>query len=81
MKHLGHETGQRLGDSRDAFAVIRALVPVPTVKPPAGIEAPKTGILDGVAADQAHLRDPNAKAMSQTWWRDRKAFEPAFAAA
>jgi NAD(P)-dependent dehydrogenase (short-subunit alcohol dehydrogenase family) len=55
----------------------------------AGIDAPKTppsevaaGILDGLAADQEDIfPDPNAKAMSQTWWRDPKAFEQAFAAA
>ena len=55
----------------------------------ASIDAPKTppsevaaGILDGLAADQEDIfPDPNAKAMSQRWWSDPKAFEQAFAAA
>jgi NAD(P)-dependent dehydrogenase (short-subunit alcohol dehydrogenase family) len=53
-----------------------------------GIEVPKTpaatvaaGVLDGLAADQEDIfPDPNAVAMSQTWWSDPKAFERAFAA-
>ncbi|HEX5617663.1 MAG TPA: SDR family NAD(P)-dependent oxidoreductase [Solirubrobacteraceae bacterium] len=52
-----------------------------------GIDVPKTpattvaaGMLDGLAADQEDIfPDPNAVAMSQTWWSDPKAFERAFA--
>jgi NAD(P)-dependent dehydrogenase (short-subunit alcohol dehydrogenase family) len=52
----------------------------------AGIDAPKTpprqvaeGLLDGLAADQEDIfPDPNAQAMSRTWWADPKAFERAF---
>jgi NAD(P)-dependent dehydrogenase (short-subunit alcohol dehydrogenase family) len=55
----------------------------------AGIEAPKTppaevaaGILEGLAADEEDIfPDPNARAMSQTWWSDPKAFERAFSGA
>jgi NAD(P)-dependent dehydrogenase (short-subunit alcohol dehydrogenase family) len=51
----------------------------------AGIDAPKTapaavaaGILDGLATDQEDIfPDPNAQAMSQTWWSDPKGFERA----
>jgi hypothetical protein len=36
------------------------------------------GVLDGLAADQEDIfPDPNAVAMSQTWWSDPKAFERA----
>ncbi len=53
----------------------------------AGIDAPKTpprqvaeALLDGLAADQEDIfPDPNAQAMSATWWSDPKAFERAFA--
>jgi NAD(P)-dependent dehydrogenase (short-subunit alcohol dehydrogenase family) len=52
----------------------------------AGIDAPKTpprqvaeALLDGLAADQEDIfPDPNAQAMSATWWSDPKAFERAF---
>jgi NAD(P)-dependent dehydrogenase (short-subunit alcohol dehydrogenase family) len=52
----------------------------------AGIEAPKTsaidvanGLLDGLAEDLEDIfPDPNARAMSTTWWTDPKAFERAF---
>jgi len=55
----------------------------------AGIEAPKSppaevaaALLDDLAADQQDIfPDPNARAMSQTWSRDPKAFERAFAGA
>jgi NAD(P)-dependent dehydrogenase (short-subunit alcohol dehydrogenase family) len=55
----------------------------------AGIDAPKTppadvaaGILDGLGADQEDIfPDPNAQAMSQTWWSDPKSFERAFSGA
>lgn len=55
----------------------------------AGIEAPKTppvevaaGILDGLAAGEEDIfPDPNARAMSQIWWSDPKAFERAFSGA
>lgn len=55
----------------------------------AGIETPKTppdevaaALLDGVAADQEDIfPDPNAQAMSQTWFSDPKAFERAFSGA
>jgi NAD(P)-dependent dehydrogenase (short-subunit alcohol dehydrogenase family) len=53
----------------------------------AGIDAPKTpprqvaeALLDGLAADQEDIfPDPNAQAMSATWWSDPKAVERAFA--
>jgi NAD(P)-dependent dehydrogenase (short-subunit alcohol dehydrogenase family) len=53
----------------------------------AGIDAPKTppaevaaGILNGLAADHEDIfPDPNAQAMSRTWWSDPKSFERAFA--
>jgi NAD(P)-dependent dehydrogenase (short-subunit alcohol dehydrogenase family) len=53
----------------------------------AGIDAPKTpadvvaaGVLDGLAAEQEDIfPDPNARAMSRTWWSDPKSFERAFA--
>jgi NAD(P)-dependent dehydrogenase (short-subunit alcohol dehydrogenase family) len=53
----------------------------------AGIDLAKTPpavvaarLLDGLAADQEDIfPDPNAEAMSQTWWQDPKAFERAFA--
>ena len=52
----------------------------------AGIDAPKTppaevaaGILDGLADGHEDIfPDPNAQAMSQTWWSDPKTFERAF---
>jgi NAD(P)-dependent dehydrogenase (short-subunit alcohol dehydrogenase family) len=52
----------------------------------AGIDAPKTpprqvaeALLDGLAADREDIfPDPNAQAMSATWWSDPKAFERAF---
>jgi NAD(P)-dependent dehydrogenase (short-subunit alcohol dehydrogenase family) len=52
----------------------------------AGVDAAKTapadvaaGILDGLALDQEDIfPDPNAQAMSETWWSDPKAFERAF---
>jgi NAD(P)-dependent dehydrogenase (short-subunit alcohol dehydrogenase family) len=52
----------------------------------AGIDAPKTpprevadALLDGLEADQEDIfPDPNAQAMSATWWSDPKAFERAF---
>lgn len=52
-----------------------------------GIDLPKTpapvvaaGLLDGLAADREDIfPDPNAEAMSATWWTDPKAFERAFA--
>jgi NAD(P)-dependent dehydrogenase (short-subunit alcohol dehydrogenase family) len=52
----------------------------------AGVDAPKTapaavaaGIVDGLLAGEEDIfPDPNAQAMSQTWWRDPKAFERAF---
>jgi NAD(P)-dependent dehydrogenase (short-subunit alcohol dehydrogenase family) len=52
----------------------------------AGINAPKTapdlvaaGILDGLMADQEDIfPDPNARAVSQMWFSDPKAFERAF---
>ncbi len=52
----------------------------------AGVEAPKTapaevaaGVLDGLLADKEDIfPDPNAQAMSETWWSDPKAFERAF---
>ena len=55
----------------------------------AGVEAPKTapaevaaGILDALADDQEDIfPDPNARAMSHTWWSDPKAFERAFSGA
>jgi NAD(P)-dependent dehydrogenase (short-subunit alcohol dehydrogenase family) len=55
----------------------------------AGIDAPKTpaaevaaGILDGLAADAEDIfPDPNARAMSEVWWNDPKAFERAFSGA
>jgi NAD(P)-dependent dehydrogenase (short-subunit alcohol dehydrogenase family) len=55
----------------------------------AGIDAPKTppaevaaALLDGLAADQEDIfPDPNAQAMSQTWWSDPKGFERAFSGA
>lgn len=55
----------------------------------AGIDAPKapaadvaSGVLDGLAADQEDIfPDPNAKAMSETWWSDPKSFERAFSGA
>ena len=55
----------------------------------AGIDAPKSpasdvaeGVLDGLAGDQEDIfPDPNAQAMSQTWWSDPKAFERAFSGA
>jgi NAD(P)-dependent dehydrogenase (short-subunit alcohol dehydrogenase family) len=51
-----------------------------------GVDAPKTpprqvaeGLLDGLAADQEDIfPDPNAQAMTSTWWSDPKAFERAF---
>ncbi len=54
----------------------------------AGIDTAKTapaevaaGILDGLALDREDIfPDPNAQAMSATWWSDPKAFERAFAA-
>jgi NAD(P)-dependent dehydrogenase (short-subunit alcohol dehydrogenase family) len=47
--------------------------------PPAQVAA---GILDGLADDAEDIfPDPNAQAMSQTWWRNPKAFERAFAGA
>jgi NAD(P)-dependent dehydrogenase (short-subunit alcohol dehydrogenase family) len=47
--------------------------------PPAQVAA---GILDGLAADAEDIfPDPNAQAMSQTWWSDPKAFERVFAGA
>jgi NAD(P)-dependent dehydrogenase (short-subunit alcohol dehydrogenase family) len=53
----------------------------------AGIDAPKTpprqvaeALLDGLAADQEDIfPDPNAEAMSATWWSDPKALERALA--
>jgi hypothetical protein len=43
---------------------------------------PAAGILDGLAGDAEDIfPDPNAQAMSQTWWRSPKAFERAFAGA
>jgi NADP-dependent 3-hydroxy acid dehydrogenase YdfG len=53
---------------------------------PARIDAPKTppvevaaGILDGLVEDDEDIfPDPNAQAMSQTWWSDPKSFERAF---
>jgi NAD(P)-dependent dehydrogenase (short-subunit alcohol dehydrogenase family) len=55
----------------------------------AGIDAPKTpagqvatALLDGLVADEEDIfPDPNARAMSQVWFSDPKAFERAFAAA
>lgn len=55
----------------------------------AGVDAPKTppaqvaaGLLDGLAADREDIfPDPNAQAMSETWWTDPKAFERAFSGA
>ena len=55
----------------------------------AGIEAPKTApaevaaaLLDGLAAGQEDIfPDPNAQAMSHTWWSDPKSFERAFSGA
>src|SRR4051794_31377967 len=55
----------------------------------AGFDVPKTppaqvaeGILDGLAGDQEDIfPDPNAAAMSATWWSDPKAFERAFSGA
>jgi NAD(P)-dependent dehydrogenase (short-subunit alcohol dehydrogenase family) len=55
----------------------------------AGIDAPKTpprqvaeGLLDGLAAgDEDIFPDPNAQAMSATWWSDPKSFERAFSGA
>jgi NAD(P)-dependent dehydrogenase (short-subunit alcohol dehydrogenase family) len=52
-----------------------------------GVNVPKTppadvaaGLLDGLeAGDEDIFPDPNARAMSQTWWTDPKAFERAFA--
>jgi NAD(P)-dependent dehydrogenase (short-subunit alcohol dehydrogenase family) len=52
-----------------------------------GIDVPKTppadvaaGLLEGLeAGDEDIFPDPNARAMSQTWWTDPKAFERAFA--
>ncbi len=52
----------------------------------AGIDTAKTapadvaaGVLDGLALDQEDIfPDPNAQAMSETWWSDPKAFERAF---
>jgi NAD(P)-dependent dehydrogenase (short-subunit alcohol dehydrogenase family) len=47
--------------------------------PPAQVAA---GILDGLADDAEDIfPDPNAQAMSQTWWSNPKAFERAFAGA
>jgi len=55
----------------------------------AGIDAPKTppaevaaALLDGLAAGQEEIfPDPNAQAMSHTWWSDPKSFERAFSGA
>jgi NAD(P)-dependent dehydrogenase (short-subunit alcohol dehydrogenase family) len=55
----------------------------------AGIDAPKTpaaevatALLDSLAADQEDIfPDPNAQAMSNTWWSDPKRFERAFSGA
>jgi NAD(P)-dependent dehydrogenase (short-subunit alcohol dehydrogenase family) len=55
----------------------------------AGIDVPKTapaevaaGLLDGLEADQEDIfPDPNAQAMSRTWWSDPKALERAFSGA
>ena len=55
----------------------------------AGIDAPKTppaevaaALLDGLAEDREDIfPDPNAQAMSQTWWSDPKGFERAFSGA
>jgi NAD(P)-dependent dehydrogenase (short-subunit alcohol dehydrogenase family) len=55
----------------------------------AGIEAPKTppadvaaALLDGLARDEEDIfPDPNAQAMSRTWWSDPKSFERAFSGA
>lgn len=55
----------------------------------AGVDAPKTPpaevasrLLDGLALDLEDIfPDPNAEAMSQTWFSDPKAFERAFAGA
>ena len=47
--------------------------------PPAEVAA---GILDGLTDDAEDIfPDPNAQAMSQTWWSNPKAFERAFAGA
>lgn len=54
----------------------------------AGVDTAKTapaevaaGILDGLERDLEDIfPDPNAQAMSETWWSDPKAFERAFAA-
>ena len=54
-----------------------------------GIDAPKTpptevaaGILEGLAEDHEDIfPDPNAQAMSHTWWSDPKSFERAFSGA
>jgi NAD(P)-dependent dehydrogenase (short-subunit alcohol dehydrogenase family) len=55
----------------------------------AGIDAPKTppaevaaALLDGLVADHEDIfPDPNAEAMSQTWWSDPKGFERALSGA
>ena len=47
--------------------------------PPAEVAA---GILEGLEADQEDIfPDPNARALSETWWSDPKGFERAFSGA